>query len=345
MEQRFDIGKFVRTLAVWAAIGAAAIFFGTEILLVAKLTLGALAISFLLDPACTFLARRIKRSRAALVSLLGGLLAFIALAMLLLPALTGQFAELVASLPVAVEHANRLISQTNSFLAERGFGQIALENIRWESLSSVLAGLLSGTGRMFGSLAGGLSSAVMACFLAYYFLAEKSALLLKTEMLVPAKSRKTLARIFLSIRDELRAYLRSQLLVAACVAALGAIAFSLIGLQGAPALGLLMGAANCIPYFGPFLGGAPAVICALTNGLPSALLTLLSILAVQQIDNLFITPRITGGATGLTPPVVMLSVLAGGSAFGWIGMLLAIPTVLCVRCAARILFTAHLHSR
>ena len=48
------------------------------------------------------------------------------------------------------------------------------------------------------------------------------------------------------------------------------------------------------------------------------------------------TAIVTGGATGLTPPAVMLSVLLGGSAFGWVGMLLAIPFVCVARCVWRI---------
>jgi len=78
------------------------------------------------------------------------------------------------------------------------------------------------------------------------------------------------------------------------------------------------------------------VICALTGGLRPALLTACAILRVQQLDNMLLTPRITGGATGLTPPAVMLSVLLGGSAFGWVGMLLAIPFVCVARCVWRI---------
>ena len=80
----------------------------------------------------------------------------------------------------------------------------------------------------------------------------------------------------------------------------------------------------------------PAVICALTGGPMPAALALGAILLIQQIDNLLITPRITGGATGLTPPAVMLSVLLGGSAFGWAGMLLAIPAVCILRTVWRV---------
>ena len=94
-----------------------------------------------------------------------------------------------------------------------------------------------------------------------------------------------------AVRDELRSYLRGLMLVCLCVGALSGIAFALIGVQGAPALGLLVGLANCIPYFGPFIGGVPAVICALTGGLMQAGLALGAIVLVQQIDNMLITGR------------------------------------------------------
>ena len=231
---------------------------------------------------------------------------------------------------------NALIGRVNAFLMERGFARISLAGLDWRKLSASLSSLWSGTARVFGSLAGGISSAVMSCILGYYLLAEKDAVLLKIEMLFPQRWRRSIGRMACAVRDELRSYLRGLMLVCLCVGALSGIAFALIGIQGAPALGLLIGLANCIPYFGPFIGGVPAVICALTGGLVQAGLALGAVILVQQIDNMFITPRITGGATGLPAPAVMISVLIGGSAFGWAGMLLAIPAVCAVRSVCRV---------
>lgn len=331
--------RFWRAVVLCAAAGLLAALFWRQLVLLAKLLLGAGVVAFVLDPLCTALCGRMARPRAALLSLLAGAGVLTLAAGLLFPALARQFADLIASLPTVIDGVNALIRQANAFLQERGLGGASLSGVDWDRLSGMLRSLWSGTARLFGSVAGGISNAVMSCILAYYFLSDKPGTLLKMEMLVPCRFRRPLARVCCAVRDELRSYLRSQALVALCVGALSAAAFALSGVQGYLALGVLVGVANCIPYFGPFLGGVPAVLCALPGGLVSAGLTLLSVLLVQQIDNMFITPRITGGATGLAPAAVMLSVLLGGSAFGWAGMLLAIPTVCIFRSAWRVILT------
>jgi len=341
-------GRMSDRLRIWFFIvpaAAAAFLFRKELLLIARLALGACTAAFVLDPLVNAFSKRIPRPRAALLAMLigaGGLLGAI---FLLFPPLAKQFSDLIASLPAIIERLNGLIGRLNAFLTERGLSRISLSGLDWRKLSDSLSSLWTGTARVFGSVAGGVSSTVMSGILAYYFLAEKEAVLLHLEMLFPCRWRRSLGRMACAVRDELRSYLRGLGLVCLCVGALSAIAFALIGVQGALALGLLVGIANCIPYFGPFIGGIPAVICALTGGLGQAALALGAIVLVQQIDNMLITPRITGGATGLPPPAVMLSVLVGGSAFGWAGMLLAIPAVCTLRSILRICISERLPAR
>lgn len=326
----------LQILSLTAVLIAAALLMHRQILLLLRLILGAGAVAFVLDPLAEALSARMPRPRAALAALLGAALLLAAGLLLLLPPLARQFSDLLASLPSIIQRLNELITSLNSALSARGFSRLSLSGLNLQKLSESLSGLWAGTARVFGSLAGGVSTAFFSCILAYYFLADKPAMLLRIEMLVPCRSRRTIARMASAVRDELRSYLRGQSLVCLCVGALSALAFALIGVRGALALGLLVGLANCIPYFGPYIGGVPAVICALTGGLMPAALALGAILLIQQIDNLLITPRITGGATGLTPPAVMLSVLLGGSAFGWAGMLLAIPAVCILRTVWRV---------
>jgi len=339
MKKESATASVLKILALVLITGALAVVFRKEIGMLLRLFLGAGFVSFVLDPLVTALSGRMPRPRAALTGMLCAAAVIAAALWLLLPTLARQFSDLVGSLPEIIGRLNGLIGEWNAFLTERGLSRISLNGLEWQKLSDSLSGLWSGTAKVFGSLAGGISNTVVSCILAYYFLSDKPAALLQAEMLVPCRWRRTLARMGSAVRDELRSYLRGQALVCLCVGAVSALLFGLIGVQGALALGLLVGIANCIPYFGPFIGGIPAVICALTGGILPAALTIGSVLLVQQIDNLLITPRITGGATGLTPPAVMISVLTGGSAFGWAGMLLAIPVVCTARCIWRVILT------
>ncbi len=82
---------------------------------------------------------------------------------------------------------------------------------------------------------------------------------------------------------------------------------------------------NIIPYFGPKLGSIPAVLMALTGGITPAILTLVVLVVVQQLESGFITPKVVGNSLGLHPLFIIISLLIGGKLFGLAGMILAVP--------------------
>ncbi len=121
-------------------------------------------------------------------------------------------------------------------------------------------------------------------------------------------------------------FIRGQLLDALIVGILCSIGLSLIGLDFAVLIGMTAGISNVIPYFGPIIGSIPAVIVGLLSGSPiKALLALIVLVVVQQIDSTVISPRVVGDSVGLHPVFVMLSIIIGGAYFGLWGMLLAVP--------------------
>lgn len=172
--------------------------------------------------------------------------------------------------------------------------------------------------------------------LAYYFLRDRERLTLHMELLVPSAFRQTAVRMVSSVHHEIGSFLRGQLLISAVVAALSAVGLLLAGVRSFLALGLIVGLFNMIPYFGPILGAIPAVLIALAQGPVTALFASLALFAVQQIDNLIISPRIMGSMTGLHPALVLLAITLGSSMMGIAGMLLAIPVALAIRAVSRI---------
>ena len=111
----------------------------------------------------------------------------------------------------------------------------------------------------------------------------------------------------------------------------------IVGVRSFLALGLITGIFNMIPYFGPILGAIPAVLTALTQSPLTALFTAAALLAVQQLDSIFISPHIMGALTGLHPGTVLLAITLGSSLAGISGMLLAIPSALAIRAVFRVL--------
>lgn len=106
--------------------------------------------------------------------------------------------------------------------------------------------------------------------------------------------------------------------------------FNMIGPWGlhipyAPLIGFIIGITNIIPYIGPLIGTIPCLFLALLSGFWEVLVLLIVVLVSQQIDNIFISPKILGDTVGLKPFWIVLSITVGGAMFGAIGMVLSIP--------------------
>ena len=143
------------------------------------------------------------------------------------------------------------------------------------------------------------------------------------------------SRLAAALRQEIGAYLRCQVVISLAVAALASFLLMLCGVKAFLALGAIVGLFNLIPYFGPLLGGVPAVLMALPGGPRMTLTTVAALALVQQADNAIISPRVMSAATGLHPALVLAAITVGGSLSGVAGMLFSVPALLALRSLAR----------
>lgn len=89
---------------------------------------------------------------------------------------------------------------------------------------------------------------------------------------------------------------------------------------------VIVGVTNVIPFFGPYIGAIPStILIALADPL-KGLYFLIFIIALQQLDGNVIGPKILGNSTGLSAFWVVFSILLGGGLFGFIGMIIGVPT-------------------
>jgi hypothetical protein len=127
------------------------------------------------------------------------------------------------------------------------------------------------------------------------------------------------------VENKVGGWMRGQLMLCLIIGTIATISYGIIGLSFWPLLGLWAGITEIIPIVGPWLGGIPAVIVALTQGWQTALIVGLIILGMQSLENWFLVPRVMRGAVGLTPLAVFLAILAGTQLMGIPGAVLAIP--------------------
>ncbi|MCR4962269.1 MAG: AI-2E family transporter [Firmicutes bacterium] len=246
---------------------------------------------------------------------------------LLIPPLLEQGRLLLAYLP---ELLQQLLNAWSALLREMeriplpsGF----MEGIDRSVLSveTMISDKISQAALAFPSLVKWLLYLLLAPVLSYYFLRDKGAIKRRLISWISAENRMEILRLAGDIDHLLRQFIYGYLLVSLVLAVLTAAYLSIIGVNYALVLGLLMGIADLIPYFGPFLGAIPAVLIALAESPKLALLTAAGLLMLQQLEGLAITPLIMGDRIGMHPLVTIFSVMAGAYFFGVAGAVLAVP--------------------
>lgn len=305
------------------------------LLRVGGMALEAAAICFFAAPLATLLERWLSRPAAALAALAAIGVAAGALLFLLLPGMLGEALELARTLPRSIRALSGWIENARMWVEARLPG-VALPALDWKGLEGVLSNVAGGMAGFAVRLADAVGNLSMAAVLAWFFLVDRDRLLLRLELMLPQACRHAAIRMGNDVCRSLRLYLGGQLVIAAAVGALSVAALLVIGVRSALALGLLIGVMNMIPYFGPFIGGAPAVLIALTDGWQKAALTLGALIVIQQLDGSWLSPRVIGSVTGFSPALVLVGLYAGASVGGVAGMVLTLPAMLVIRTLFRV---------
>ncbi len=148
---------------------------------------------------------------------------------------------------------------------------------------------------------------------------------------LPPQYREATVDFLTQFNDAMRRYFRGQSLVALLTGAMFSLGFSIIGLPMAVPFGLFIGLLSMVPYL-PVVALVPAMLFAGLRAietdagfLGSVVLTLLVFAVVQVIQDMLITPRVMGRATGLRPIAILLGVFVWGKLLGFMGLLLSIP--------------------
>lgn len=105
------------------------------------------------------------------------------------------------------------------------------------------------------------------------------------------------------------------------------ILMTILRLDYAPLISIIVGVTNMIPYFGPFIGAIPGILILLFVSPVQSLIFGIMVLALQQFDGLILGPKILGDSTGMKPLWIIFSITIGGNIAGVIGMFLGVPVV------------------
>ncbi len=166
---------------------------------------------------------------------------------------------------------------------------------------------------------------VLSFLLGFYLLKDYEVIRETVYELIPLSYRSHGQALLSRVSKVVRGFVIGQALVSFSVGILCTLALLILGVDYALLIGLVVGVLNVIPYFGPLAGAVLAGLVALFESPWLALLAVLAMIIVQQIDSLFISPNIMSYQVRLHPVLIVFSLLAGGLIWGAMGMLLSIP--------------------
>ncbi len=166
---------------------------------------------------------------------------------------------------------------------------------------------------------------IFAPIMAFYIIKDWDHIKQVLAAFFPPVTRRELGNLMVKIDSVIIEFGKGYLMIGGMVGLMiGAAAYT-IGIPYPILIGVIGGLGELIPFFGPFLGGIPAVGLALTHSLTDALYMLAALVVIQQLESNIITPRIIGDKVGIHPLFMVFALLAGGKLMGFWGMLAAVP--------------------
>ena len=325
-------GGFGRWVARGAALTlgvlmvAAVVFVGVAARNVLVLVLIAVILAAGLQPVIAWLRGHLHIGRGRAILLVYGvfLAAVIGMAVIVVPAALAQFDRTIASLPPFFQRAHDWAATLRPAGVARTVGSLIDAAAR--TVKPPDATPSSGEVLQFGlTLAETLTSVLTLLTVVYFWLTEHARLQRYVLAFVPQHRRKRARDVWNGAETRLGMWVRGQLILMSAIGIATGTAYTLLGLPSAILLGLLAALAEAIPIVGPLLGAIPALIVAATISPQMAVAVAAVYLVLQLIEGNVLVPLVMRNTTGISPFLVILSVLIGGAAGGFLGALLAVP--------------------
>ncbi len=297
--------------------------------------LAAFILAYALRPVASRLeGLHIPRAVAATLTIIFGLSLVTGLFMLLINLLGHEIPLIKTKLPIWVQNTQAWLEPT---LAEYHiqFDWAALRETVTQKVTSHLSTnadalvsstldtiLLSGS-----SVVHGFVNLILILFVLFYLLIDWDHFFKLLEGFIPPRFSHTARHLCMHTDGLLSQYLRGQILVILVMATFYSIGLSLVGMDGAIALGVFTGLMIIIPYIGITLGLSIGILSAILQfGFGSELVWVLAIFGIGQfLEGFFLTPRLVGERIGLHPVAVLFALIIFGKLFGFFGVLLALP--------------------
>ena len=265
--------------------------------------------------------RRVPRWLAILAIYIVIVGTIVLIGLLIIPPLVAQAASLWAGLPA---HFNTF--QTFLIKHRLMVHRVTLEEAVQNAPSGTGGNAVGSVLVAISSLIGGVFGLITILILSFYLLIEAQPMFDSLMQFVPAGRRADVATAARQAVIKVSAWLRAQFVLAGVMGVFVAIGLYLLGVPYFYVIALVAAIGETIPIVGPIIGGIAAVGVALTVSPQLALMVGVYFLVLHQLEANVLVPKIMERQVGVSPVVVMVALLIGGSLWGLVGAILAIPT-------------------
>ncbi len=247
----------------------------------------------------------------------------------IIPNLIDQVTQLVTGLPALLKSLRAELSELSRYRWYQQFGVAKLiAKLKVEPatiLPKILGGFTRGVPSLIGSVAGTVISVITIPVLLFYMLKDGERLVPAVQRVFPDKYQTEISTVFTRMSSTLSHYIAGQAIECLFVGSFTFIGYLIIGMPYAFLLGFIAGVVTIIPYLGPYIGIAPALMVALTQGWGKVVLVIVVVLIVQQTDGNLIYPNVIGRSLDIYPLTIIVLLLVAGNLWGILGTILAVP--------------------
>lgn len=320
----YVILKVIKELGIWSTVL-------TIFKILSPLFIGVI-IAWLLNPFVKWLeTKKVRRLIGTLLAYLILIACVFLLVKAILPLLYTQTLDLVENFPNIFSRfkdwTNNLFSNFNSDVinADKISNSIFTRLDEFsKSLSTTLPTLIITS---ITNIISSIGTFIIGLVIGFYMLLSYNSFSNNIVEFIPRRFRKGVRKLTRNIEVSLRNYVNGALIDALVVFVVSSLSFALIGLKAPLLFGVFCGIMNVIPYAGPYIGGAPAVIVGFSQGIGVGIAVLIAIVIIQMIEGNVLQTLIISKTTKLNPVIIIIGLLIFGHFFGIIGMLLSTPII------------------
>lgn len=332
-----DTASFLKVLGLLAFLGL--LYVIRDIL---ALVFAALFLATLIRPAALYLEKRKIPKGVTVIFLYVLLFGFAVLCVsLVLPLILEQGTNLLQAASHSWQKVSGGFAALQDVTSRAGLSDNFQNGLR--SLEGQLSNFTQGVFATVTDVFGGVVALAVVLVMAFYMVVQEEDARRAFHAFVPEEYQELISTILRQVQDKMGWWLLGQLALCVIIGLLYFVGLSVIGFDSALVLALFGGFTEFIPYLGPILGAIPILLVGAAISPVKALLGLIVVLLIQQLENHIVVPKVMQKAVGLNPLVSIVALLVGAKLFGIVGALLSIPVTTAVGVVLTELYRTHLH--